>query len=57
MKERLESRTTPDGCEVRLDHVRFESGMRLFRVTNREGKRITVFDIESAGPARMGRKR
>jgi hypothetical protein len=33
MKERLESLTAPYGRQVRLDDVRFESGMRLFRVT------------------------
>ena len=54
MKERLESLTAPYGREVRLDDVRFESGMRLFRVTNREGKRITVLDIDQP-TARMGK--
>ncbi len=46
-KERLETLTAPYGREVRLDDVCFESGMRLLRVTIREGKRITVLDIDA----------
>ncbi len=45
-KERLETLTAPYGREVRLDDVRFESGMRLLRVTIREGMRITVLDVD-----------
>jgi hypothetical protein len=45
-EERLESLTAPYGREVRLDDVRSQSGMRLLRVTIREGKRITVLDID-----------
>ncbi len=47
-KERLETLSAPYGREVRLDDVRFESGMRLLRVTIREGMRITVLDIDPA---------
>jgi hypothetical protein len=47
-KERLETLAAPYGREVRLDDVRFESGMRLLRVTIREGMRITVLDIDPA---------
>ncbi len=46
-KERLELLVAPFGREVRLDEVRFESGMRLLRVTIREGKRITVLDLDA----------
>ena len=46
-RERLETLTAPYGREVRLDDVRFESGMRLLRVTIREGKRITVLDVDA----------
>jgi hypothetical protein len=46
-KERLETLIAPFGREVRLDEVRFESGMRLMRVTIREGKRITTLDIDA----------
>jgi len=46
-KERLETLIAPFGREVRLDEVRFESGMRLLRITIREGRRITVLDIDA----------
>jgi hypothetical protein len=46
-KERLATLIAPFGREVRLDEVRFESGMRLMRVTIREGKRITALDIDA----------
>jgi hypothetical protein len=46
-KERLSTLTAPYGREVRLDDVRFESGMRLLRVTIREGMRITALDIDA----------
>ena len=46
-RERLETLSAPYGREVRLDDMRFESGMRLLRVTIREGKRITVLDVDA----------
>jgi len=46
VKERLETLIAPFGREVRLDEVRFESGMRLLRVTIKEGRRITVLDVD-----------
>jgi hypothetical protein len=46
-KERLETLVAPFGREIRLDEVRFESGMRLMRITIREGKRFTQFDIDA----------
>ncbi len=36
---------------IRLQDVRFESGMRLLRVTIREGHRITVLDVDTATAA------
>jgi hypothetical protein len=45
-KERLDTLTAPYGREIRLDDVGFESGMRLLRITIREGARITVLDID-----------
>ena len=47
-RNRLETLTAPYGREVRLEDVRFESGMRLLRVTIREGKQITVLDVDAA---------
>jgi hypothetical protein len=47
-KERLATITAPYGREVRLDELRYESGMRLLRVVIREGTRITQLDIDAA---------
>jgi len=47
-KERLETIVAPYGREIGLDDVRFESGMRLLRVTIREGMRITVLDVDAS---------
>lgn len=46
-KERLATLAAPYHREVRLDDVRFESGMRLLRVVIREGHRITQLDIDA----------
>ncbi len=46
-RERLETLIAPYGREVRLDEVQFESGLQLLRVTIREGKRITVLDVDA----------
>jgi hypothetical protein len=46
-KERLETLVAPFGREIRIDEVRFESGMRLLRLTVREGKRFTQLDIDA----------
>ncbi len=46
-KKRLETLIAPFGREVRLDEVRFESGMQLLRVTIREGRRITILDVDA----------
>ena len=47
-KERLRTITAPYGREVRLEDLRFESGMRLLRIVIREGRRITQLDIDAA---------
>ena len=36
----------PYGREIRLDDLSFESGMRLLRVTIREGRRFTTLDLD-----------
>lgn len=46
-KQRLETIIAPYGREVRLDDVKFESGMQLLRITIREGRRITTLDIDA----------
>jgi len=36
----------PYGREIRLDDLAYESGMRLLRVTIREGRRFTTLDLD-----------
>ena len=47
IKTRLTSIAAPYGREVRLDDVAYPSGMRLLRLTIREGARDTVLEIDS----------
>ena len=47
VRTRLSTITAPYGRQIRLEDVRFESGMRLLRVIIREGNRITVFEIDA----------
>ena len=44
----LDSIVAPYGRHIRLQDVRFQSGMRLMRVIIREASRITVFEIDTA---------
>ncbi len=36
----------PYAKEIRLEELRFESGMRLLRTTIREGRRFTTLDLD-----------
>lgn len=54
-KRRLETVAAPYGREVRLDEVVFESGMRLMRITIREGRRFTIMDIDAPTAALWGK--
>jgi hypothetical protein len=45
----------PYGRVIRLDEVDFESGMRLLRVTIREGGRFTILDLDAPTAAQWGR--
>jgi hypothetical protein len=54
-RTRLETIAAPFGREVRLDEVTFESGMRLLRITIREGRRFTVVDLDAASAAQWAR--
>lgn len=47
-KTRIGSLEAPYRREVWLDDVRFESGMRLLRVTIKEGRRFTQLDLDEA---------
>lgn len=44
---RLERFQAPYGREITLDEVAHESGLNLLRVTVREGRRFTVFDLDA----------
>ena len=45
----------PYGREIRLQDVRYETGLSLLRITIKEGRRITVFDIDAATAADWSR--
>ncbi len=40
--------------QVRLEEVSYESGMRLLRVTIREGARYTILEIDAATAGEWG---
>ena len=46
-RTKLSTIAAPYGREIRLEDVLFESGMRLMRVTIREGHRFTIFEIDA----------
>ncbi len=54
-KVRLATIAAPYGREVRLEEVIFESGMRLMRVTIREGRRFTIMDIDTPTASMWGK--
>ncbi|GBE41986.1 hypothetical protein BMS3Bbin10_00042 [bacterium BMS3Bbin10] len=51
---RLERFAAPYAREITLDDVVHESGMRLLRITVREGRRFTIFDLDAATAAHWG---
>jgi hypothetical protein len=48
IKTRIGTIEAPYGREIWLDEVLFESGMRLLRVTIKEGRRFTQLDLDPA---------
>lgn len=48
IKTRIATLEAPYRREIWLDEVRFESGMRLLRVTIKEGRRFTQIDLDEA---------
>lgn len=48
IKTRIATVAAPYRREIWLDDVRFESGMRLLRVTIKEGARFTQLDLDAA---------
>jgi len=53
-KTRIAAIDAPYRRAVWLDDVRFESGMRLLRVTIKEGHRFTQLDLDVATATRWG---
>ena len=54
IKTRIATVEAPYRREVWLDDVQFESGMRLLRVTIKEGRRFTQLDLDAATADRWG---
>jgi hypothetical protein len=54
IKTRIATVEAPYRREVWLDDVQFESGMRLLRVTIKEGRRFTQLDLDEATADRWG---
>jgi hypothetical protein len=55
IKTRIAAIDAPYRREIWLDDVRFDSGMRLLRVTIKEGRRFTQLDLDAATADRWGR--
>ena len=53
-KTRIRTIEAPYRREIWLDDVRFESGMRLMRVTIKEGRRFTQIDLDAATADQWG---
>lgn len=51
-KTRIAAIEAPYRREIWLDDVEFESGMRLLRITIKEGSRFTQLDLDSDTAAR-----
>lgn len=54
IKKRIATVDAPYHREVWLDDVQFDSGMRLLRVTIKEGRRFTQLDLDAATADRWG---
>ncbi len=48
VKTRLKAIAAPYGREIRLDDVAYESGLKMLRVTIREGARYTILELDGA---------
>ena len=54
VKTRIAALEAPYRREMWLDDVQFESGMRLLRVTIKEGRRFTQLDLDEATADQWG---
>jgi hypothetical protein len=55
VKKPLDAFDAPYGRQIRVDEVEYESGMRLLRLTIREGARYTILNIDAPTAARWAR--
>lgn len=55
IKTRIATVDAPYRREIWLDDLQFESGMRLLRVTIKEGRRFTQLDLDAATAERWAR--
>lgn len=46
VRTKRETMAAPYGREIRFEDMAFDSGMRLLRVTIREGRRFTMVDVD-----------
>ena len=54
-KTPIDTIAAPYGREIRLTEVDFDSGMRLLRITIREGARYTILELDAPTAAHWGR--
>jgi len=54
IKTRIAALEAPYRREVWLDDVEYESGMRLLRVTIKEGRRFTQLDLDQGTAKQLG---
>ena len=54
VKTPLKTIAAPYGRQIRLEDVAYESGMKLLRVTIREGGRYTILEIDAATALEWG---
>ncbi len=55
-KRELGEIVAPYGRRIKLDEIAYESGMRLLRLTIREGGRFTILEIDAATAGEWGRQ-
>lgn len=53
IKTELGNFNLPWNKTLRIEDVDFGNGVKLVRITVREGKRITMFDLDPDGAARL----
>jgi len=51
----IEQFHAPYGREIRLHDVSYETGLKLLRITIKEGRRITVIEIDAETAAHWSR--